>query len=271
MRKWTNKLLKIAESVREEIKPFLSSVKNANGEKVEEIAKEIDEIAERKIIEEVEKLKIPCVLLTEEYGLTEFGSNPKIYVVADPIDGTTNAVRGVPYSAISIAISEKPDLSGLIAGVVLNLFTGDKYTAEKGLGAYKNGKRIRVSNIKELKHALVTVDLSKTETNTTWIGKISQKVSAIRCLGSAALELCHLASGETDIHIDIRGRIRPIDVAAGIIIVWEAGGKTLIKGKITENSSIKPKEKLKIIAAANETLIKEIIKEPEIKNILEKW
>jgi myo-inositol-1(or 4)-monophosphatase len=144
--------------------------------------------------------------------------------IIDPLDGTTNYTHGYPFFCTSIACEEDGEIT---LGVVYNPIFNEMFTARKGLGAYLNGQPIRVSRIGMLKKALLSTgfpyDLPTSKRN-----NISNFVSflylaqAIRRDGSAALNLSYLACGRFDAHWEMK--LNPWDVAAGYLIVLEAGG-----------------------------------------------
>ena len=91
-------------------------------------------------------MTFPSRLISEESGIKKFGATPEeCYVTVDPIDGTTNLMHGLPFYASSIAVSNKPELADVYAGMVVDLFHDVTYTAFKGKGAFRNGKKIETS------------------------------------------------------------------------------------------------------------------------------
>lgn len=144
--------------------------------------------------------------------------------IIDPLDGTTNYSHGFPFFCVSIGFEE----SGVVTfGVVYDPMMDELYTAEKGKGASLNGRKIGVSAISDLGKSLLATgfpyDLrSSKDNNLDLFSEFSLKAQAIRRAGSAALDLCYIASGRFDGYWE--KRLRPWDVAAGSLIVREAGG-----------------------------------------------
>jgi myo-inositol-1(or 4)-monophosphatase len=144
--------------------------------------------------------------------------------VIDPLDGTTNYLHGYPMYAVSIAAA----LDGqLHAGVVLNSASGEVWTAAKGGGAFRNDTAVRVSSIDRPARALVGTGfpfkaLHHLPEYTRQLGAVLRATSGVRRAGSAALDLCHVASGWFDGFWEME--LAPWDVAAGTLIVREAGG-----------------------------------------------
>jgi len=144
--------------------------------------------------------------------------------VVDPLDGTTNFLHAYPMYAVSIAVAHA---GALRAAVVINSATGEEWTALQGDGAYRNGERISVSAITELKRALIGTGfpfkaLHLLPEYTAQLSAVLSATSGVRRAGSAALDLCHLATGWFDGFWELT--LAPWDVAAGTLIVREAGG-----------------------------------------------
>lgn len=152
--------------------------------------------------------------------------------IIDPLDGTTNFLHGFPFFCVSIALAKKGDV---LTGVVYDPARNELFYAEKGKGAFLNEKRIRVSRIKHLKKALIatgfTYNIRKAKNkNITNFVKFLKRSQAVRRAGSAALDLSYVASGRFDGFWEYH--LNPWDIAAGILIVKEAGGKvTRVDGK----------------------------------------
>ncbi len=173
----------------------------------------MDKVAEDAALSVLEKKSIQVKLISEELGERTIGK-PEFTVLLDPIDGTFNAVNNLPFFCVSIAIGNS-NLSDIRYGYVRNLVNGDTFTAEKGKGAFLNNRRIHVSSTSRIDEMSI-VSYTHSYDN--------KKVKRIRVLGSAALELCYVASGVFDAFIDMRGMLRITDMAAGKLIVEEAGG-----------------------------------------------
>ncbi len=183
----------------------------------------IDKVAENAVLMYLERNGLPLNVLSEEIGFVDRGGEETL--VLDPIDGSTNAIAGIPYYTVSLAVGSG-SLSGVRLGYIRNLATGDAYWAEKGKGAFKNGKPIHVRepNFKEL--FLMN-----------YIGKyahpdafaISKKCMSSRWLGCSSLEIVLVAEGEADAFIMNSENYvhceRVVDIAAAVLILREAGGE----------------------------------------------
>ena len=179
--------------------------------------KMVDDLAEREILRILREERHGLDLLSEEAGFVDLGG-PRV-VVADPIDGTTNASRGIPFYCVSLAIGTR-DLSDVETGIVVNLATGDRYEAAKGRGATLNGRPLRVHTPRY--ETVFSVGLAK--------GSDAFAIppgAALRSFGASALEMCLVASGGLDAYHYTKPMLRIIDVAAATLIVREAGGVVL--------------------------------------------
>lgn len=187
-----------------------------------------DILAEKKIIELVTTNFPSHNILAEESG----GEVSKGYTwLIDPLDGTTNYAKGFPFFATSIALlyNQKP-----ILGVVFNPLTKELYFAERGRGAFLNGKPIKVSDQQTLLEGVIIVDRGRLREEFPKFYKVLKKVGGacktFRYWGAITLELCQTASGRTDGLINTG--CNPWDFAAGVLITKEAGAKiTDFKGK----------------------------------------
>jgi myo-inositol-1(or 4)-monophosphatase len=182
----------------------------------------IDQAAEDAIIEVLKADGRPMRIISEELGELVIGSSPEFSVVLDPLDGTYNASAGIPFYSVSIAFASH-DLSDLRFGYVSNLALKEEYYAEAGKGAYLNGKRITTSKNSDLMNLCVSVYGYRQNVERT--RRIYSSVRRVRLLGSVALELCYVASGRLDAFVDVRKALRVTDVAAGQLVLEEAGGR----------------------------------------------
>ena len=179
----------------------------------------IDEAAENAALSVLEADGRSIRVVSEEIGEKIIGGRPEFTFVLDPIDGTFNAVNNIPFFCVPVAIVSS-DLSSISYGYVRNLINGNIFTAEKGKGAFLNKRKIHVSSRSELSEASV---LSYSHRPHAFAIN-NHSVRRVRIFGCAALELCYIASGIFDAFIDMRGMLRVTDIAAGKLIVEEAGG-----------------------------------------------
>ena len=168
-----------------------------------------DERVERILIEELEKSKKNYSFITEETGIINNSDKENFWLI-DPIDGTTNFLHGIPHFAISIALKNNDEI---ICGLIFDPIKNEMFYAEKNSGSFFNNRRIRVSNKIELEDCLFV---------TNHQGAIHSELN-LRYTGCAALDLAYVACGRFDGYF--HNKINIWDVAAGILIVNEAGGK----------------------------------------------
>jgi myo-inositol-1(or 4)-monophosphatase len=182
-------------------------------------------------------------------------------VTADPIDGTTNLMRGIPFYATSIAVSTKPELNTVHSALVADLFHDTIYTAEKGKGAKCNGQKIAPSKQAVLEEAVIGIDLNtyKAREIAPRLTSLIERTKHIRHLGANALELCYVADGTTDAFIDIRGKLRTTDTAAAWLIINEARALITTPDGKPLNAKLDPREKLSFIASANQQIHEKIL------------
>ncbi len=180
--------------------------------------------AEQVIFEALTKARPGYGFLGEERGMVEGTDKTHTWIV-DPIDGTTNFMHAIPHFAINIALERE---GTIVAAVTYNPVTNDLFWAEKGKGTYVNDKRLRVAARSRMDEALLA-------TGIPYLGhgqhgrflkelhQIGQRVAGVRRFGSAALDLAWVAAGRYDGFWE--RDLKPWDIAAGLLLVSEAGGK----------------------------------------------
>ena len=182
-----------------------------------------DKRTEKILIDELQKAHPEYGIITEGSGFIN-KSNTKNRWIIDPIDGTMNFLNGIPQFAISIAYEEENEIR---CGVIFNPIMNEMFVAEKGNGAYLNNSRIRVSNKKKIKDALLVTGGPKGASKikekifSEYIN-VSNNVSNIRKFGSAALDMAYVSCGRFDGYW--QRELNYWDIAAGVIILKEAGG-----------------------------------------------
>jgi len=190
-----------------------------------DLVTEVDKACEALIVATVERERPGDAILAEEGGGTDHAGAEWRWIV-DPLDGTTNYAHGYPRFCVSIGVQHRGRAA---AGVVFDPLMDELYTATRGGGAFRNGRPIRVSNETDLSRGLMATgfayDRRRSERdNIENFAEFLQSARAIRRDGSAALDLCYVASGRLDGYWELK--LSPWDVAAGLLIVEEAGGRT---------------------------------------------
>jgi myo-inositol-1(or 4)-monophosphatase len=185
-----------------------------------------DRASEALIRDRITKLFPSHDVLGEEQGLNDQGSDYRWYV--DPLDGTTNFAHGYPVFCVSMALEHRQDSEAKrVAGVVYDPTRDELFSTEIGKGAHLNGKPIHVSKAATLKECLLATGFPSHKRhknpNIHFYHQITLRSHGVRRAGSAALDLCNVASGRFDGFWEFN--LNPWDTAAGVLIVEEAGGK----------------------------------------------
>jgi myo-inositol-1(or 4)-monophosphatase len=226
-----------------------------------DIKKKIDLVSETALIDTLYANKASCMLISEESGAKKIGAEPSEYIlVADPLDGTTNALRGLPFMAISLAVASKPYLKNVKTALVVDILHNVTYTAETDEGACRNKQPIKPSETTSLKEAVVGVDFNSFKAGeiVNQMIQVLEQTKHLRHLGANALELCYVADGTIDAFIDLRGKLRVTDMAAAQLILREAGGIITTQKGESLDAPLTATQRVSFIAAANEAIYKKI-------------
>jgi myo-inositol-1(or 4)-monophosphatase len=212
-----------------------------------------DKRAEDILYAELAKARPGYGFLGEEGGNRPGTDSTNTWIV-DPLDGTTNFLHGIPQFAISIGLERS---GAIVAGVVYNPATEELFIAERGKGAFLNDKRIRVAARKRMNEALIACPLPHYGRGDAALGlrelaTVQERVAGLRRMGAAALDLCYVASGRFDGYWE--RNLSPWDIAAGLVIVREAGGF------VTDTDGRDAMFAQGHIAAGNETVHPELLK-----------
>ena len=183
-----------------------------------------DKRAEDLLLESIGRVENVRILSEEAGSVGDAWA--KTLAIVDPLDGSSNFEKGIPFYCTSVAVVEGDSIDDTRVGVVRDLVTGDVYHAIRGGGAKKNGRLIRTSLVSSLPLAVIGVDLSRSTTDL--VKGFAPLISGAKRhlhLGANALELCYLADGTIDAFVDAREMIRITDFAAAFLIAEEAGAK----------------------------------------------
>ncbi len=228
-------LKQMAFEIYENIHPLLGTElatqkikKGAGGD----ISMHVDIVAERIIISTLERSNIDILLISEEIGEKYIGNKENALknqykLIVDPVDGSNNAVRGIPFCSVSIAFAIGDKISNLEKAVIIDLVSKDLFWAEKGKGSFKNDQPISVSKNTINDSCIFEFDFRLNELMNALVEykNIIRKIYRVRVMGSCALSLCQVAKGSLDAFINFKKSMRLVDLAAGLLIVKEAGGK----------------------------------------------
>ncbi|MCJ9427915.1 inositol monophosphatase family protein [Kordiimonas marina] len=182
-----------------------------------------DKRAEKLLFEELHRARPDFGFLMEEHGEVK-GKRDDVRFIIDPLDGTTNFLHGLPHFAITVAVEEHGEIT---AGVTYAPIMDELFWAEKGQGAYLNDSRLRVSGRDKMEAALLAtgIPFKGREGHDVFMAEMAEfmpSVAGIRRFGSAALDLAYVAAGRYDGFWE--SGLQPWDIAAGILMVREAGG-----------------------------------------------
>ena len=245
IRKIGRQLLKEIPSMR--LKPKMAIGVGAAGDKTYPVDKRAEDIILSGLDDSGESLTI----ISEEVGIKEIKGGGK-RVLIDPIDGSRNAISGIPFYCTSIAVADGNTMGDIESAYVVNLVNGDEFWAEKGRGAFLNGKRIFTQENDEL--YLIAYEAQHPSNDIPRITSLLFKSRKTRCLGATALDLAYLAFGAISIFVT-PSLSRSFDFASGWLLVKEAGGIfTDIKGNSIENIEISLKRSSSLLASGNEKL-----------------
>lgn len=181
----------------------------------------IDAAAEDVIVGRLEALTEGLTLVSEELGERRFGSGGPWRVVLDPIDGSVNAKRGIPFFALSLAVADGPTMGDVVFGYVYDFGTGEEWTAQRDQGAWLDGRLLGGVRPKDPVEILA-FEGTTSATIAAKVAAVTPLAKRLRVMGSLALSLCHLAAGRVDAVCSLK-TARAIDIAAGQLLVRECG------------------------------------------------
>ncbi|MFQ5450858.1 MAG: inositol monophosphatase family protein [Nitrospinaceae bacterium] len=189
-----------------------------------DLVTEVDYLCEQEIIRIIKQRFPDHDFLAEESGTSQGTKSPRKWII-DPLDGTINYAHGVPCYCVSIALEEAGEV---VVGVVYNPSLDELFAAEKGQGATLNSEPISVSAISDLKESLLVTGFTpevvrSPNNNLKEFSRFLKACQALRRPGSAAIDLCYTAMGRFEGFWEMR--LHPWDVAAGVLLVREAGGE----------------------------------------------
>mgnify|MGYP005849879677 CR=1 FL=1 len=190
-----------------------------------DLVTEVDRACEALIVEGIRRARPRDAILAEEGQGGDGGDGATCWII-DPLDGTTNFAHGFPHFCVSIGVEQA---GSRLVGVVYDPLLDERFEALRGAGAWLGGRRLAVSREPELGRALVATGFAydvhhSKDDNLASFARIVKQARGIRRDGSAALDLCYVAAGRLDGYWELK--LKPWDVAAGLLIVEEAGGHT---------------------------------------------
>jgi myo-inositol-1(or 4)-monophosphatase len=216
-------------------------------------SRKIDIEAEEVIVKTIQKHGMSPTVIGEECGEIPGREG---YLIVDPIDGTTNAISGLPFYCCSLAYATEKRLSSVLHAAIMDLSRGEIYTASIGRGVWVNDVKLDAGYSRRQDDELIIgMNISRTSLyDLSTLSKIIGIAEHIRLFGANALELCYLAKGSLDAYIDLRGKIRATDIAAAYLIVKEAGGVMYSPVDEVLDSELNANSKMSYLAFSNHNL-----------------
>jgi myo-inositol-1(or 4)-monophosphatase len=217
----------------------------------------LDQLAEEIVVRHLEQAYrsgLRFRLISEELGERDFGGGP--LVLADPLDGSFNAKMGLPYYAVVLAVTEGDRISDVRLGYVQNLVTGDEYHAVAGAGAFHQGQPLRPTPpaFDGRSISLVQLDAPSGAEPRQRAAPVFARAEKVRQLGSAALNLCHTASGGVALQVT-PAPVRSFDLAGPILILREAGGiATDYEGASIDSVSVRLDARTTLLASLSQEI-----------------
>jgi myo-inositol-1(or 4)-monophosphatase len=181
----------------------------------------IDQAAEDMVVARLAEVDESFVLVSEELGERSFGDGGHRRVVVDPIDGSVNAKRGIPFFSFSLAVAEGPAMGDVVWGFVHDFGTGEEWTAERGRGAFLDGERLGAVRPKD-SIEILSFEGTTARAVAEQLPALLDLVGRVRVMGSLALTLCHMAAGRIDGACSLKPA-RSVDIAAAQLLVRECG------------------------------------------------
>ncbi len=219
-----DEVTRIARAAMDSVLDFINTTDDfatITNVKKSDVTRRFDVVAEEAFRRELIDRGINARVISEEFGDRVVGKYPACTLIFDPIDGSTNASIDLPYFCSSLAYAQKHEgitLNDVVIGVIITN-SKDVYAAEKGNGAYFNGKRLKKTKTQRYKPIISAYSYG---VPTVSKGLIElEKECIVRTLGSVALDLCLVAAGKIDAVIDTRGLVSSYDIAAAQLIVRE--------------------------------------------------
>lgn len=218
----------------------------------------VDITAEEAVISYLKEISFGCTVLGEECGRVEIPGEPGGHIIMDAVDGSVNALRGIPFYCCSLAYAKGDTLGSVTDGVVADLTDNTQYWASKGQGAFVNDMRLEPQKRQGANYRIVTLNVSGVDAQTAARLQPIMDANHTRHFGANALEMAHVARGWLDALVDMRGRIRVQDAAAGCLLVREAGGVVLDGNWGQLDSDLEYSTRLSFVAGVDQKIVDEL-------------
>jgi len=253
-------LLEARCALRESLSKGLTEIEGKGG--FGDYSRKFDVLTEKAIIDVIRDNLDKVYIISEEVGEIPC-KDPDFYVLVDPVDGSTNASRGLPFYASSIAVAKSPKIGGVIAAGIIDHQTGKIYLGERERGVTIEGNPPSMNRDVSLENALVFADLSnlkKTSENGVdprdWCTKIITKARHARFFAAASLEIAYILEGKADAFVCISRDLKIMDFCASANLVKWAGGEYVLMGGA--EAPLTTNARFGIIVASTKRLLEEI-------------
>jgi myo-inositol-1(or 4)-monophosphatase len=217
----------------------------------------IDHAAEEAVVRRLEATGESFVLVSEELGTRVFGAGGRTVVVVDPIDGSINAKRGIPFFSFSLAVADGPTMGDVSFGYVHDFGSGEEWTAERGEGAFLDGKALGAVRPKD-DLEILSFEGTTTPAIAERAAELVGLARRLRVMGSLALSLCHLAAGRVDAVCSLRPA-RSVDIAAAQLLVRECGlAIEMIDDPPFDRAQLDLVQRSRVVAAGSSAIVDSI-------------
>ena len=217
----------------------------------------LDDAAERVVVERLKATGEPFTLVSEELGELRVGDGGSTWVVVDPIDGSLNAKRGIPFFALSIAVAQGPTMGDVVFGYVHDFGSGEEWTARRGEGAWLDGAPLGGERPRD-RLEILAFEATMTSYVAERAARLVGVAHRLRIMGSLALSLCHLAAGRVDGVCSLKPA-RAVDIAAAQLLVRELGyAIDLFEARPFERAPLDVAGRSRVVAAGTRQLCLQI-------------
>lgn len=210
----------------------------------------VDQLAENAVVAELEQLHREghsFTLVSEELGVRQFGDSD-VHVVVDPVDGSANAKRMIPFYSLSVAVASGPCMGDVLVGYVKDYATGEEWTAVRGQGARLDGEKVEEKPREEIE--MLSLEATRSSLVVQYAPALVSVADRLRIMGSCALSLCHFAAGRVDAVCSLRP-IRCVDIAAAQLLATEQElSIQLIDGTSLEAAPLNLEHRSRVVASA---------------------
>ena len=258
---WAERLLMLHRQVRSAVAKAGradTGSRNAKGDGV----KRFDLAANDAALAVLEQLKLPVIVDSEESGRLKTGSGtPWHRLILDPVDGSDNWARRLPLSALSCAVlpADAPLHPDWVeAALVGPLDEETPLIALKGSGAWRGSERLKTSQVRNINEAMISVELNH-HSPAAGLSRLMAAARGVRCYGCASRALSLVAAGETDAHVDVRGRLTAESYLAAALLLIEAGGWIAGHDGATLTTPVSLTGRVSLIAASSRELCEKIV------------